>query len=43
MGSGGVIYKTSFMTIGSDNQLKLSLLPQQFWGCSVGISKGMDL
>jgi hypothetical protein len=43
MCSGGMIYMPSFMTIGSDIQVILSLLPQHFCGCSVGISNGRDL
>jgi hypothetical protein len=43
MDSGGMIYTPSFMTIGSDIQVILSLLSQQFFSCSVSISTGRDL
>jgi hypothetical protein len=43
MGSGGMIYIPSFMTIGSGIQVILRLLPRQLRGCNVGITNGRDL
>jgi hypothetical protein len=43
MTSAGVIYSPSFMMSDLDFHVVLKLLPQQFRGCSVGVTDGRDL
>jgi 20S proteasome alpha/beta subunit len=41
--SGGIIYKPSFMMIGSGIQVVLRLLPNNLKGCNVGVTEGQEV